>query len=228
VGKLERAHGGRLFWAEVAALPIGVQASLLRAMQDGVLERVGGRESIACDVRIVASTQEALEARVEKGAFRADLFYALQGFPLRVPPLRERPEDIAELARTKLREMSERLGREGMKLSREQLRELCAAPWHGNERALESYVERALIASTGKALTLPPIPAGPVLPRGAPGVDGAQALSESIREAIAAALTATKGKLYGADGAAALLGLPPSTLQSKMLKLGMQRADFER
>jgi transcriptional regulator with GAF, ATPase, and Fis domain len=224
IGRFERAHGGTLFLDEVGELPPSVQAKLLRALQEGVIERVGGREPIAVDVRVVAATHRALEDMMDDGRFRADLFYRLSVFPVHVPPLRERPEDIAALVHDKLRRMCGRLGREVPEISQRQLSTLCAAPWPGNVRELENYVERALILSRGKTLLLPESNARAT----APAKLGKRTLNDAVKSAISEALEKSGGKLYGDDGAAAALGMKPCTLQSKMRKLGVQRARYVR
>ena len=227
VGRFERASGGTLFLDEVAELPISVQAKLLRAVQERTIERVGGREPIAVDVRVIAATHRPIEQMLENGSFRTDLYYRLNVFPIEIPPLRERPEDIPELTRRKLTQMCERMGREVPRVSRNALRTLCAAPWPGNVRELENYLERALILNRGEEFVLP----GPLLvERQPPPARGASkivaSLDDALRAAIEAALKASRGKLYGSDGAAALLGVKPSTLQAKMAKLGIERSAF--
>jgi transcriptional regulator with GAF, ATPase, and Fis domain len=227
VGRFERASGGTLFLDEVAELPISVQAKLLRALQERTIERVGGREPIAVDVRVIAATHRPIEQMLENGSFRTDLYYRLNVFPIEIPPLRERPEDIPELTRRKLTQMCERMGREVPRVSRSALRTLCAAPWPGNVRELENHLERALILNRGEEFVLP----GPLfVERQPPPARGASkivaSLDDALRAAIEAALKATRGKLYGVDGAAALLGVKPSTLQAKMAKLGIARTVF--
>lgn len=227
VGRFERASGGTLFLDEVAELPISVQAKLLRALQERKIERVGGREPIAVDVRVIAATHRPMEQMLENGTFRTDLYYRLNVFPIEIPPLRERPEDIPELTRRKLTQMCARMGREVPRVSRNALRTLCAAPWPGNVRELENYLERALILNRGEDLILasPLLVERPPLPvRGS--LKKVTSLNDALRAAIEAALKASRGKLYGSDGAAALLGVKPSTLQAKMAKLGIERSVF--
>jgi transcriptional regulator with GAF, ATPase, and Fis domain len=224
IGRFERANGGTLFLDEVGELPASVQGKLLRALQERVIERVGGREPIEIDVRVVAATHRDLEDMLSDGRFRTDLFYRLNVFPVHVPPLRERPDDIAELARTKLRSMCVKLGRDVPELSQRQLNALCSVPWPGNIRELENYLERALILSTGRELLLPEqIERKPASAKAA-----RRTLHDAMKVAIIDALERSGGKLYGAAGAAAALGMKPTTLQSKMRKLGIQRAAYAR
>jgi transcriptional regulator with GAF, ATPase, and Fis domain len=229
IGRFERAHGGTLFLDEIGELPMSVQGKLLRALQERVIERVGGREPISVDVRIVAATHRSLEDMLADGTFRTDLFYRLNVFPVHVAALRERPEDIAELARATLRRMCKHLGRDVPELSQRQLRALSSQAWPGNVRELENHLERALILSTGKTFALPESATARPARRGAaPQVATSSKLTDVMKQAIVAALEQSGGKIYGADGAAASLGMKPSTLQSKMAKLGVTKAGKAR
>lgn len=161
---------------------------------------------------------------LDDGRFRTDLFYRLNVFPVHVPPLRERPDDIAELAGAKLRAMCARLGRDVPQLSQRQIHALCSAPWPGNIRELENHLERALILSSGRALVL-----SEQIERKPPSAKTARrSLDDAVKAAIIEALERCNGKLYGANGAAAALGMKPTTLQSKMRKLGVRRAAYAR
>ena len=169
--------------------------------------------------------------RLADGRFRADLYYRLNVFPIAIPALRERPEDIPELVRKKLHALCERMGRDVPQVPRNTLRALCAAPWPGNVRELENQLQRALILSPGNELLLPELPLAALVPqveRGRPRrvIAPHARLDAAVRAAIENALTTTRGKLYGDGGAAALLGLKPSTLQAKMAKLGIERKRF--
>ena len=225
-GRFERASGGTLFLDEVAELPLAVQAKLLRVLQEGCFERVGGRETVTVDVRVIAASHRPLEEMLEQGAFRADLYYRLAVFPIVIPPLRERPEDIPALVSNKLQQMCARMGREVPVVPRATLRALCAAPWPGNVRELESYLERATILSAGSELVLPTSLAPSQPKRGALGVTPTAKLDQAIKAAVERALSAARGKIYGKDGAAAALGLKPSTLQAKMMRLGIDHRVF--
>ncbi len=227
IGRFERAHGGTILLDEVGELPLHAQVKLLRVLQEGELERVGGEQGIQVDVRVIAATHRDLEAMVQAGLFRADLFYRLNVFPLTILPLRERPEDIPALVEHLVGGIARRLGRAAPHVTPDGLARLGAAPWPGNVRELENVLERALILSPGEVLHLPGLPSVAPPRQATEGGGGALApLEEHIRAHIAQALRLTQGKLYGADGAAALLGLKPSTLQSRMARLGLSRDDF--
>jgi formate hydrogenlyase transcriptional activator len=233
IGRFERASGGTLFLDEVSALPEAAQAKLLRALQEGVIVRAFGREPIAVDVRVVAATREPLEDLIADGRFRSDLYYHLAVFPIALPALRDRPEDIPELAKRKLHEMSSRIGRPPPELTATQVRTLCGAAWPGNVRELHNYLERALISSTDQAFQLPPLASRAASSKRKSAntntntsTSEAVTLDDAIEHVIAETLAKTRGKLYGKDGAAAALGLKPSTLQSKMRKLGIERERF--
>ncbi len=225
-GRFERADGGTLLLDEVAELPLAVQAKLLRVLQEGTIERVGGTESIAVDVRVIAATHQPLEQLIEEGAFRADLFYRLCVFPIVIPPLRERPEDLLALVDRQLRAIATRLGEPPVAFDSQQIRELLRAPWPGNVRQLMNEIERAVIMGQGSRPILPPnLASAPDEPTKDP-THTPMTLDESTSLAIASTLRATRGKLYGPGGAAEQLGVKPSTLQAKMTRLGLRRADF--
>ncbi|MEM8713264.1 MAG: sigma-54 dependent transcriptional regulator, partial [Planctomycetota bacterium] len=234
VGRFERASGGTLLLDEVAELPAPTQAKLLRVLQEGSVERVGGRDAIDVDVRVIAATHQPLEERIESGSFRADLFYRLASFPISIPPLRERPEDIVALADRQLEVLAARLGEPVASFDAQQMRALLRAPWPGNVRQLMNEVERAVILGEGgrprlalDSLAASQRVAAPSEPRGAKmEVAPARSLDEFITLAIADALRASRGKVYGPGGAAERLDVKPSTLQAKMKKLGLRRADF--
>ena len=233
VGRFERARGGTILLDEVAELPQPTQVKLLRVLQERNFERVGGEQVITADVRVIAATHQDLEAMVAEGTFRADLYYRINVFPIQIPPLRERQEDIPALVEVLLDAIARRLGREAPEVTPATMARLCEAPWTGNVRELENILERAVILSPERTLHLPRLPAAQALP-GAP-VAPARApqpppevapLETTIRRAIEAALTASEGQIYGDGGAAALLALKPSTLQSKMKRLGIERRRF--
>ncbi len=220
VGLFERADGGTLLLDEVGELPKTAQAKLLRVLQEGEIERVGGEASVRVSVRVIAATHRSLEAMVASGGFREDLYYRLQVFPIVAPPLRERPEDIDALVRVIVEKLSARFGREPPRVSAALMATLRAHAWPGNVRELENVIERSLVMSTGDTLVLAGQPATPA-PATGPG--RAMTYREATQQCIEEALRAAGGKVYGPDGAAEALGLKPTTLQSKMRKLGIQR-----
>jgi transcriptional regulator with GAF, ATPase, and Fis domain len=217
-GRFELAQGGTLFLDEIGDLPLELQAKLLRVLQEGELQRVGGRETIAVDVRVLAATHRELEKEVEAERFRADLFYRLNVFPIALPSLRERIEDVQLLAQHFARKHAQRLGRDGLEgISAKALRQLKGYAWPGNVRELENVIVRGLIAGQGPLLEL----AGPL---GAePGAGGSLRLEDVERRHIAAVLEQTGWTVEGEAGAAGLLGLAPSTLRSRMKRLGIER-----
>ncbi|MDI3291872.1 sigma 54-interacting transcriptional regulator [Polyangium sp. 15x6] len=221
-GLFERAHGGTLLLDEIGDLPLTAQVKLLRVLQEGEIERVGGQTPMRVDVRVLAATHRNLEAMVEGGHFRADLYYRLDVFPLVVPPLRERPEDIEAMVPVILDRLALRIGRVPPRVTPEALGRLRAHAWPGNVRELENVLERALLLSPGETLSLPAtFGAARLGPAAAPEPTHVETYEEASRRCIAAALSQSGGKVYGPGGAARLLGLKPSTLQSKMKKLGM-------
>lgn len=223
-GRFERANNGTIFLDEIAELSASAQVKLLRVLQEGEFERLGGEEAVRVNVRVIAATNRPLEALVEQGSFRADLFYRINVFPIVIPPLRERTEDVPVLARTILAEISKRLRCRFPPLSAKGIARLVNHPWHGNVRELANTIERALIVSQGKELEFDDLAvrhADAEEPNGQ-----AETFAEGARRSIRAALKASGGRIYGKQGAAALLGIPPSTLQGKMRRLGLRRAGF--
>lgn len=228
-GRFELAHQGTLFLDEIGDLPLEAQAKLLRVMQEREFERVGGSRSIVVDVRIVAATHRDLAAAVAAGQFRADLYYRLNVFPLTVPPLRARKDDLPALARGFLQRLAPRLGKIFTDLSDLALRRLQDYDWPGNVRELQNVIERAAILSPGPLIDIEPL--GPEDgPSVAPPPSAASdATLEAVeREHILRVLDSTQGVIEGARGAAARLGLRPSTLRSRMQKLGIPRGGQRR
>lgn len=227
-GWFERSDGGTLFLDEVGELPLEAQVRLLRVLQEGVLERVGGHKPIRVDVRIVAATHRPLEEMARRGEFREDLWYRLSVFPLYLPPLRERPHDIPELAAHFAGRAGRRLGGAALLPSPEDIELLLAYEWPGNVRELAAVIERAAILGNGKRLDLakalgaraqkPPSKpelVGPADPQPFPTLD------EAMGRHIEHALARTLGRIEGRGGAAELLGINPHTLRSRMRKLGL-------
>jgi formate hydrogenlyase transcriptional activator len=221
LGRFELANGGTLFLDEIGELPLDLQAKLLRVLQEGEFERVGGSASIKVDVRIIAATNRDLAKCVAEGRFRSDLFYRLNVFPLQVPPLRERPEDIEVLIRHFVAKFSKRIGRPIRSISRAVVDALTACDWPGNVRELEHVIERAVILARGDRLELgdwQPRSCGPV-----PEARRSQTLEAVERAHILDVLEDTGWKVSGPHGAAAVLGLKPTTLESRMKRLGIRR-----
>ena len=231
-GWFERAHGGTLFLDEVAELAPAAQVRLLRVLQEGSLERVGGSRSIDVSVRIVTATHRDLPAMCEDGSFRADLWYRIGVFTVRIPPLRERRQDIPDLARHFARRAGLRLVSKPLEPSTAEIAALLDYDWPGNVRELAAVIERAAILGSGRRLAiaealgdggrrLAVVP--PLAPTDAPAI---ATFADAMREHIGRALERTNGKIEGPKGAAALLGLNPHTLRGKMRKLKIDWARY--
>jgi formate hydrogenlyase transcriptional activator len=221
VGRFELAHQGTIFLDEVGELPAETQVMLLRALQERVIERVGGNEALAVDARVIAATHQDLAAAIQQSQFRSDLFFRLNVFPIRVPPLRERREDIADLVRHFLLHFGRRMNKTVSSISPASMRLLMDYDWPGNVRELENIVERAMIVTPGRTLE---VDAEWLKPTAAPvHRETPQSLAEMERQAILDALTRCRGKIYGPGGAAAALGLKPTTLYGKMRKHQISR-----
>lgn len=216
-GRFELAHQGTLFLDEVGELPSETQVLLLRALQTRVIERVGGSEPIAVDVRVLAATHQDLAEAMHQGRFRADLFFRLNVFPIHVPALRERREDIPDLVRHFLHHFGRRMGKEVSHVSPATFQLLGEYSWPGNVRELENIIERAMVITPDDTLQVDPqwlrSPRADSLSREAP-----RSLAELERHAILNALERCHGKVYGPGGAAAALGLKPTTFYGKMRK----------
>jgi transcriptional regulator with GAF, ATPase, and Fis domain len=223
IGRFELANGGTLFLDEIGDLGLDLQGKLLRVLQEGEFERVGSSQTRRVDVRLVAATHHDVAAAVEAGRFRADLYYRLNVFPIRVPPLRERREDIPLLVWWFIQRRQAKLGRHVEKVPRRSMDRLCAYSWPGNVRELENVVERALILSPGSTLQLEESFGGDGVeePEGAPEPQSIEAVE---RAHVAAVLARCAGRIEGPGNAAEVLGLRPSTLRSRMKKLGIRRA----
>ncbi|MEZ6186322.1 MAG: sigma 54-interacting transcriptional regulator [Planctomycetota bacterium] len=230
VGRFELAHGSTLFLDEVGEIPLDLQAKLLRVLQEGEFERVGEARTRTVDVRVLAATHQDLKQRVERGEFRTDLFYRLSVFPLEVPPLRERAEDVPELVERFLHAAAARLGRTPPRVPPATLRELQRHTWPGNVRELQHVIERALLLSPGRTLELSwsatPSPTRPRPTGEAERVLTVAELRELEVENLRAALRKTRGQVAGAGGAAELLGLKPTTLASRLKASGIDPHRF--
>jgi transcriptional regulator with GAF, ATPase, and Fis domain len=195
-------------------------------LQERQIERVGGTRAISVDVRVIAATNRDLSAAVAGGAFRSDLFYRLNVFPIQVPPLRRRKEDIPLLVEYFVRKCAERMGKRIRKIDQRTL-ELCEAyAWPGNIRELQNIVERSIILCAGDTLTIDEAWLSVQAPSPPDSPGRGQTLQDREKEAIEAALAAANGKVAGVTGAAAKLGLPPSTLESKIRRFKIDKRRF--
>ncbi len=219
IGRFELADQGTLFLDEIAELAPEFQVMLLRVLQEKTIERVGGNTPINVDVRLIAATHRDLAKEVAAGRFRADLFYRLNVFPIRVPALSERREDIPDLVRHFLSHFNRRMNKHVESVSPHALEWLTRYDWPGNVRELENLIERALIVAEGSVLDIDPSWLSP-LPTAETRASGS--LRDQEKQTILNALDRCGGKIYGADGAAARLGLKPTTLYGKMKKLGIR------
>lgn len=228
LGRFELARNSTLFLDEIGELSLAVQAKLLRVLQDGEFERVGGAATLSTNARIIAATNRNLLKAVESGAFRRDLYYRLNVFPIEVPPLRERREDIPLLAATFIEQFSRRMGKPVPTLTPSAMNELCQAAWPGNVRELRHVIERAMILCDGPALPLEAV-AAPHQPTSSDSnPSGAATLQTVEAEHIRRTLERTHWVVEGPAGAAALLGLNPSTLRFRMKRLGIRRPEGEK
>lgn len=242
-GWFERADGGTLFLDEIGELPLAAQVRLLRVLQDGTLSRVGGHQTIAVDVRIVAATHRHLETMVAEGSFREDLWYRLSVFPIRLPALRERMQDLPALAAHFAESAGKRLGGSGLTPTVSDLELLRGYSWPGNVRELAAVIERAAILGNGKRLDLrtalgatsmraPSQPARPAAQPAEATSNGSgdpkpiATLDAAMAEHIQRALEACHGRIEGPFGAAKVLGINPHTLRARMRKLGIEWSQF--
>ncbi len=222
LGRFELADGGTIFLDEIGEMPLELQPKLLRVIQDGEFERLGGGRTIKVKVRIIAATNRNLEEEIKNGRFREDLFYRLNVFPITIPPLRQRKEDIPLLVNHFVAKFNKKIGKKVATIPRELLALLQERRWPGNVRELESVIERAIIISNGALLQL--------LDRLEPDRKTAEPVAEEPKELadleqrhILAMLRKTGWRVEGAGGAALLLGLNPSTLRARMRKYGIRR-----
>jgi formate hydrogenlyase transcriptional activator len=220
VGRFELANRGTLFLDEVGDLPLELQAKLLRVLQDGEFERVGGTQTLKVDVRLIAATNRDLEGAVREERFRADLYYRLNVFPIVIPPLRKRLQDVPRLARHFAMLYASKMGKRVGPLGAEVLERLSAYAWPGNVRELQNVIERAVILSPEGRFELGEIMATP--PGAGPKLE-ARSLEDVERQHILAVLEETGWRVSGDRGAAKILGLKRTTLESRMTRLGIQR-----
>ena len=232
VGRFQLADGGSIFLDEIGEIPFELQGKLLRVLQESEFERVGDDITRSVDVRVIAATNRNLEQLVVDGQFREDLFYRLSVFPIDVPPLRKRPEDVLQLAQHFLEQTCNEFGRKLLKLTQSQAKVIQAYDWPGNVRELKNVIERAVILSKGNNLRL-----DLSLPEKAGGISGVgngrlpaedQVLTEEQMRALqkqnlTAALRQTNWRVSGKNGAAELLGIKPTTLTDRIKSFGIRK-----
>jgi len=226
-GKFEQAEGGTLFLDEIGELPFDLQVKLLRVLQEREIERIGGSHTIKINVRIIAATNRNLEKEVAEGRFRIDLYYRLNVFPLTLPPLRERKEDIPVLARHFADIYSRKSGKNITGLSDKAIEDMMTYSWPGNIRELEHLIERSVLLTKGTLINELPLPRSnrePAAPAG--DKERVKSIDEIERDHILAVLKQCNGKISGKGGAAELLNLNVSTLNSKIKKLGIEKDRF--
>ena len=221
IGKFELAQGGTIFLDEIGELPLELQPKLLRAIQEKEIERLGGHHTLKVNARIIAATNRDLEEEVEKGRFRADLFYRLSVFPIELPPLRDRVEDIEPLAQYFVKRNCEKLGKPNIDISKKAINELTSYSWPGNVRELEHVIERSVLLSEAKtlhlAMTKPPKRSN------TPKVFVFKTLQQAETELLLETLRRCNGKVRGKGGAASVLDIPPTTLEYRMKRAGITR-----
>jgi transcriptional regulator with GAF, ATPase, and Fis domain len=237
-GRFALAHGGTIFLDEIGELPIDLQPKLLRVLQEAEFEPVGSSKPRKVDVRVIAATNRDLEKLIRAGQFREDLFYRLNVFPIKLPPLRERPEDIAMLATAFARNFARRMGRRLEPLGDDCVKRLQSYSWPGNVRELQNIIERAMITSRDGHLNLDRALPESAAMRASKPLESSVTIESSVttknvhtvkefeeleRNNIIAALEASRWKVAGQQGAAQLLGIKPTTLSSRIRALGIER-----
>jgi transcriptional regulator with GAF, ATPase, and Fis domain len=229
LGRFELAEGGTIFLDEVGELPFETQIALLRVLQEHEFERVGGTRSIRTNVRVIAATNRNLKVAIQAGTFRSDLFYRLNVFPIAVPPLRERPEEIPVLVEYFVDHCARKVGKNIQGITKESLDLLRSYPWPGNIRELQNVIERSVIMSETEDFSVDktwlaqqPLATEPKIPR-----DHSEKLAAQEKEMIEAALRESAGRVFGPSGAATKLGIARSTLESKIRSLNISKYRFK-
>lgn len=224
IGKFELASGGTLLLDEIGEMPLEMQVKLLRVLQEKEIERIGGKTSIKIDVRIIAATNRNLEKEIAEGRFRLDLYYRLNVFPIVLPPLRERKEDIPLLTYHFVSRYSRKIGKPITDVAPKLLKDLVEYDWPGNVRELEHLLERSILLTNGTVIKEIHVPRLAKKENSPPADElRIKTIEENERDHILAVLKKCNGKIWGTGGAAELLGVPPTTLQSKMKKLGIKK-----
>ena len=228
IGKFEQANGGTIFLDEIGEMPVDLQVKLLRVLQEKEIEPIGSRSSLKIDVRVIAATNRNLEKEVAEGRFRLDLYYRLNVFPIELPSLRERTEDIAALAGHFINYYNRKAGKKITGLSDKVLKNMMDYHWPGNIRELENLIERAILLAKGtiiEEISLPVVPRKEIFV-GVPDYH-IKTINENERDYIITILKKCNGKIWGTGGAAEVLNVPPTTLKSKMKKLGIHKENIE-
>jgi transcriptional regulator with GAF, ATPase, and Fis domain len=229
LGRFELAEGGTIFLDEIGELPAETQIALLRVLQEHEFERVGGTRSIHADVRVIAATNRDLQSAIAAGTFRSDLFYRLNVFPIEIPPLRERKEDIPLLVEYFIDRYARKAGKSIRRVNKKSLDLLQSYPWPGNIRELQNVIERSVIVCETETFSADEswLSRQPVAAMSQGPLDLAQKLAAQEKEIIEAALRESRGRVYGPLGAAAKLGLARSTLESKIRSMKINKNRFK-
>jgi len=218
IGRFELADGATIFLDEIGELPLELQPKLLRVLQDGEFEQLGNPKTIKVKVRVIAATNRDLEEEVGCGRFRQDLFYRLNVYPISVPPLRARQQDIPQFVKIFVQRLSKKLGKPINSIPQKTMQALQQYSWPGNVRELQNVIERAVVTARDTVLRVElPVPSNGI-------ANGFKSLEEVERDHILKTLEATSWKVEGPAGTAARLGLHPSTLRGRLRKLGIQRS----
>jgi transcriptional regulator with GAF, ATPase, and Fis domain len=229
LGRFELAEGGTIFLDEVGELPMETQIALLRVLQEHEFERVGGTRSIQTNVRVVAATNRNLQMAIAAGTFRSDLFYRINVFPIEIPPLRERREDIPALVEYFIDRCARNVGKNIRGIEKNSLDLLQSYPWPGNIRELQNVIERSVIMCETENFSVDEtwLPQQPVASESKSQSDFSQKLAAQEKEMIESALRESEGQVFGPSGAAAMLGMPRSTVESKIRSLGINKNRFK-
>ena len=231
LGRFESADGGTIFLDEIGDLPMDTQVALLRVLQEREFERVGSNAPISVDVRVLAATNRDLEAAVSAGTFREDLFYRLNVFPIRIPPLRERKDDIPLLVEYLVERYAKKIGKRFGHIKKSTLAVFQGYDWPGNIRELQNVVERAVILCEGETFSVDEVwlqgkvtkRSSHILPEPGMLAEMEKEFADRERKIIESALEASRGRVAGESGAAAKLGIPAQTLDSKIVNLGIDK-----
>jgi DNA-binding NtrC family response regulator len=228
LGRFELANGGTIFLDEVGELPVETQIALLRVLQEHEFERVGGSRRIRADVRVIAATNRDLQAAISAGSFRSDLFYRLHVFPIEMPSLRERREDIPLLVEYFIDRYARKAGKNIKRVNKKTLELLQSYPWPGNIRELQNVIERSVILCETEIFSIDEnwLPKQSSLTEPKNQMELPRSLLAQEKEMIEAALKESRGRIFGPTGAAAKLGIPRSTLESKIRSLKIDKNRF--